>query len=127
MAQITAPICLISLNKIMEKETAKKIMVSLERFGEVLNGLAAEIEKIKDIEEKKKYRRGVGELMGRSYTDIMLPIIREYPELDPDKDLDWNKDIQKKRKPKKNTRDKIKDIEEKALKKMSENLPDDAA
>ncbi len=102
-------------------------MVSLERFGEVLNGLAAEIEKIKDIEEKKKYRRGVGELMGRSYTDIMLPIIREYPELDPDKDLDWNKDIQKKRKPKKNTRDKIKDIEEKALKKMSENLPDDAA
>ena len=111
----------------MEKETAKKIMVSLERLGEALNDLATEIEKIKDIEEKKRYRRGVGELMGMSYTDIMRPIIREYPELDPDKDLDWNRDIQKKRKSKKNTRDKIKDIEEKALKKMSENLPDDVA
>jgi len=111
----------------MEKETAKKIMESLERLGDALNDLAADIENIKDIEEKKKYRRGVGELMGRSYTDIMSPIVREYPELDPDKDSNWSKDIQKKRESKKNTRDKIKEIEEKALKKMGENLPDDVA
>jgi hypothetical protein len=36
----------------MEKETAKKIMSSLEVLGEVLNELAADIEKIKDIQEK---------------------------------------------------------------------------
>ena len=107
----------------MEKEIAQKIMLSLEVLGEALNDLAADIEKIKDIEEKKKYRRGVGELMGRSYTDIMRRIIREYPDLDPDKDIDWNKEIESK----KSTRDKIKEIQEKYLKKMRENIPDDIA
>jgi hypothetical protein len=111
----------------MEKEIAQKIMLSLEALGEALNELAADIEKIKDIEEKKKYRRGVGELMTRSYTDIMRHIIREYPELDPDKDSDWHKEMQKKRINKNTTRDKIKSIEEKALKKMREKLPDDVA
>ena len=98
-------------------------MLSLEVLGEALNDLAADIEKIKDLEEKKKYRRGVGELMGRSYTDIMRPIIKEYPDLDPDKDLDWSKEIPSK----KSTRDKIKEIQEKYLKKMRENIPDDVA
>ena len=86
------------INITMEKEIAKKIMDDLKRLEEVLNGLLANIENIQNIEENKKFRSGVGELIGRSYTDIMRPIIREYPELDPDKNLNWNKGPKKKSK-----------------------------
>jgi predicted nucleic acid-binding Zn-ribbon protein len=85
----------------MEKEIAKKIMIELERLEDVMNDIAAIIEDISNEEEKKKFRREIADLMIRSFTKIMHPIIREHDELDPDIDTEWFKEIQKKRKSKK--------------------------
>ena len=65
-----------------------------------MNDVASIIEKINDEEEKRKFRKGIGCLMGKLYTDIMHPIIRERPDLDPDRTTEWFKDLQKIRKSK---------------------------
>jgi hypothetical protein len=35
--------------------------------------------------------------MGRSFTDLILAIIQDYPDLNPDKDSDWLKALKEKR------------------------------
>jgi len=85
----------------MEKEIAKKLVIELERLGNMMNDVALIIEEISDEEEKRKFRRGIGGLMGKLYTDIMYPIIREHPDFDPDRNIEWFKDLQKKRKSRK--------------------------
>jgi len=82
----------------MEKEIAKKLVIELERLGNMMNDVALIIEEISDEEEKRKFRRGIGGLMGKLYTDIMYHIIREHPHFDPDRNTEWFKDLQKKRK-----------------------------
>jgi hypothetical protein len=62
-----------------------------------MNDTASIIEEIIDEEEKRKFRRGTADLMAKSYTDIMHPIISEYPDLDPDRDTEWFKNNHNKR------------------------------
>jgi hypothetical protein len=40
---------------------------------------------IQDAEEQKLMRRPIGELGADVYTKLMRPVIRQYPDLDPDK------------------------------------------
>jgi len=42
------------------------------------------ISKLPDTNEQKQLRRCLGELMNANF-DLMLPIIRAHPDLDPDK------------------------------------------
>ena len=85
----------------MEKEIAKKLVIELERLGNVVNDVALIIEEISDEGEKRKFRKGVAGLMGNLFTDIMHHIIREHPDLDPDRNTEWFKELQKKRKSRK--------------------------
>ena len=91
----------------MEKEIAKKLVIELERLGNVMNDVALIIEEISDEEEKRKFRRGIAGLMGKLFTDILHHIIREHPDLDPDRDTEWFKELQKKRKSRKVIKTKI--------------------
>lgn len=84
----------------MEKEIAEKLMIELERLGSMMNDVASIIEEINDEEEKCKFRRGIASLMGNLFTDIIHHIIREHPDLDSDRNTEWFKDLQKKRKSK---------------------------
>lgn len=68
----------------MEKEIAIKLMDSLSKVGNKLNDAAQIIELIEDVGEKRKYKMGIGDLMGRLYTERQRHIIREHNELDPD-------------------------------------------
>lgn len=61
-------------------------MLNLEKLNERLNETASAIKNISDDKEKKIYRRAIGDLMSRSFTEIILPLIQEFPYLDPDKD-----------------------------------------
>lgn len=69
----------------MDKKIALKLMDSLTKIETPLNNAAKIIESIEDVEEKKKFRKNIGEIMGRLYTDLQRPIIQQYKELDPDK------------------------------------------
>lgn len=69
----------------MEKKVAELLMKNLLALSEPLNSATTLIDQISSKDEQAALRRGLGELMGRIYTDLMIPIIEQYPELDPDR------------------------------------------
>jgi hypothetical protein len=52
-------------------------------LDEPLNKATEIAKQIADLEERKLIHRGLGDVVGRIFTDIMVPIIRQYPDLDP--------------------------------------------
>lgn len=58
-----------------------KLFLALD---EPLNRATELTKNISDPEEQKVLRRGIGEIASRAYTDLMLPIARQFPDLDPE-------------------------------------------
>jgi len=69
----------------VEKEIAKKLMELFLSLEKPLNKATDLTSKINDVIEKKAVRKVIGEITGRIYTDFMMPVIKQYPDLDPDK------------------------------------------
>jgi hypothetical protein len=69
----------------MERHIAEKLMQLFLKAGEPLNEATDIINHIESEEEQKSLRRPIGQIIGKTYTDLMIPIIKEYPDLDPDK------------------------------------------
>lgn len=69
----------------MDRDVAELLMRSLVALGEPLNSIAEIVERVADEGDRATLRRGVAEVMARVYTDLQLPIIRQYPDLDPDR------------------------------------------
>jgi hypothetical protein len=69
----------------VDRASAEKLMAIYERLNALLNDAAAVIETVPDHEEQMRLRRPVGEVMQSVWIDLMQPIVREYPHLDPDK------------------------------------------
>ncbi|HNP36028.1 MAG TPA: DUF3658 domain-containing protein [Woeseiaceae bacterium] len=70
----------------MKKSAALNIIDRLTNMHVAMNDVIRAIEEIEEESEKKDMRRAVAELMGRSYTELLAPILQQYPELDPDAD-----------------------------------------
>ena len=71
----------------MKEIHAQELMRSFMALGDSINAIAEKIENIEIEEDKKRFRKAISEIMGTLYIDLMLPIIREHPQLDPDKTL----------------------------------------
>lgn len=69
----------------MQEKIAKELMDTLAALDEPLNKAAELIEQIGDEEERKKFRKGLGGVMAGIYTELELLVIKQYPNLDPDK------------------------------------------
>ncbi|MDH5181911.1 MAG: nuclear receptor NHR-99 [Gammaproteobacteria bacterium] len=69
----------------MQKHTAYNIMEQMLLLSEHVDKAGALAEQIDDNDERYAIRKGIAEIAGVVYTEIMIPIIRQYPELDPDK------------------------------------------
>lgn len=69
----------------MDKKIAELLMKDLLALSEPLNSATTLTDQISNKDEQAALRRGIGELMGRIYTDLIIPIIKQYPDLDPDK------------------------------------------
>ena len=69
----------------MKKNTAKQLMDIFLSLDEPLNAATAITDNIDDEKERKMLRKTIGEIGGKIYTDLMRPIIRQYPALDPEK------------------------------------------
>lgn len=70
----------------MKKAQAEELMQLFLNLGDSINNIAGKIEGLDTEDERKLFRKGLAEIMGTLYTDLMKPVIHEYPELDPDKD-----------------------------------------
>ncbi len=67
----------------VDKNLAERLLEKLNEINAPFNDAVELVEQISDIHEKKRFRRGLAELMGHAYTDLMMPIHDQYPELNP--------------------------------------------
>ena len=69
----------------MKKELAEEIIEKTLSLDSELNSIEPIMRQIESEEERKRYLLSLGNLIGLIYTEIMVPIFLEYPELDPEK------------------------------------------
>jgi hypothetical protein len=60
-------------------------MTIYHRLNAPLNEATVLIGMLPDQEEQKRLRRPLGQVMQSVWIELMQPIVREYPHLDPDK------------------------------------------
>lgn len=68
----------------MEKEIAKSIISNALRFGDPIDNMLAEVEKIEDKFLKEKYKNVIIQIIALVDVDIILSIENIYPDLNPD-------------------------------------------
>lgn len=69
----------------MEKKVAEELIGALKHLDSEFMRISEITRKIQDKDEQVKFRQGLGQLVGDIYTELMIPILRQYPDLDPDK------------------------------------------
>jgi hypothetical protein len=80
----------------MNRSTAEGLMAVYHRIGDALNDADHIISGL-DENERNEHRQALGTMMGTLWLDLMLPIVREHRDLDPDKDSDWLRDLRARR------------------------------
>lgn len=68
----------------MEKALADAILKSVLSLGKGLNDLDPIVRTVKDIDERKRLLKCLGIVMAELNAGIVIPIINQYPEMDPD-------------------------------------------
>lgn len=71
----------------MDLARAQQLMEIYHRLGLVMNEADLVIRSISDEEERKAHLQSLGCLMGDLWIGLQMPIVRQYPQLDPDKDV----------------------------------------
>ena len=69
----------------MERATAEKLMEVYHRLGTVLNEAEPLIRSLPSDAEREAHLRALGTMMQDVWLHLMLPIVREYQDLDPDR------------------------------------------
>ena len=69
----------------MKRDMAEKILQEMMGIGDRLNVATSFVDKIENKDECKKFKIPIGNIMGLIYTEIMIPIIKQHPDLDPDR------------------------------------------
>lgn len=70
----------------MERDTAVEIVTYLKALDGPINSAMVAVEKIKDLEQRRAFRRALADVVGSVYTELFVPIGREFPDLLPDEE-----------------------------------------
>jgi hypothetical protein len=68
----------------MNRALAVDILAAIQAAEAHLNVLSALSERMENSDERRKFRRALADIM-IGYIDLMADIIRQYPDLDPDR------------------------------------------
>ncbi|MFZ6757929.1 hypothetical protein ACO0K9_12030 [Undibacterium sp. Ji50W] len=68
----------------MDLEEAKLIMRGCADVNVHLNNIALIVDTIDDVDLQKKLRVELSNAMGEIYLSLMRPIVKNFPEIDPD-------------------------------------------
>jgi hypothetical protein len=88
----------------VEKEAAQRLMKIFSEAGESLNLADPIIRNISDEEERTTLLRALGGLMADIWIKLESPIVRQFPDLDPDEGTEWLERLKAKRGNKQNTK-----------------------
>ena len=69
----------------LDKDAAEVILKSALSLGERINDLDRVVRDVKDVDERKRLLKCLGVVMAEVNAGIVLPIVSQYPEMDPDK------------------------------------------
>ncbi len=67
----------------MERDVASQVIQLCLQMHDELGKADALAEQMNEA-EKRPYRRAIGHLIQEIYIELMRPVIRQYPDLDPD-------------------------------------------
>jgi hypothetical protein len=67
----------------MDKSVASKVVDAILALERQLSALDVLSDKITDDQERREFRRRLASMIV-AYTDMLISVIEEYPELDPD-------------------------------------------
>ena len=70
--------------KSIEKALAELVLKSVLSLGKGLNDLDPIARDVKDLDERMRLLKCLGVVMSELNADIVIPIINQYPEMDPD-------------------------------------------
>jgi hypothetical protein len=68
----------------LEKSTASEIVKSAAALDEMLGRLDAIVSTIPDANERKEFAKKLGDIIGIVNDSLIRPLVREFPDLDPD-------------------------------------------
>lgn len=69
----------------MNRELSNKIMQEFKIISDSFNNLTELSFEISDIDKQRAFRRSIAQMYAKMYTDIIMPIEYEFPELTLDK------------------------------------------
>ena len=69
----------------MERRAAELLMAQFLQLDAPLNSATHITDQIEADAERKQFRRGIGEVLSKVYAQLILPIVQEFPDLDPEK------------------------------------------
>lgn len=69
---------------IRDKKVAKEIADTIENCLDLINKSILLVQAKCDKDEFEGYRKAAGMVMGYMYTDILAPLYKDHPELDPE-------------------------------------------
>lgn len=65
----------------MEYDIAKSVFDAIAKCDDYFNDILDSIEMISDVDERNHMRKAVADIVGRIYTDILIPIGADHPDL----------------------------------------------
>jgi hypothetical protein len=68
----------------MKRHVAEQALAALNDASFMMNSTLLLIQKECTEEEFLKFRRGTGLAMGYLYTEVIMPILQEHPDLEPE-------------------------------------------
>ncbi len=69
----------------MDKKYASSILEAALALDPHIGALMAQIDALPDSEEKTEMSKATGDILKSMTLDIIFPILKQYPELDPDR------------------------------------------
>jgi hypothetical protein len=67
----------------LSREAAKKIIETVQRHTGEQNNVLLEIQPLCTEDEFSTYKQMIGRSMGEMFVEVIVPIMREYPDLTP--------------------------------------------
>lgn len=69
----------------MKKEIGKKLIGAVKKIDNILGEIHEIAENIDDLDQKKRIRRAIANLVCDTHEKITLEVATEYPDLHPDR------------------------------------------
>jgi hypothetical protein len=70
----------------MERKTAVRLLAAIDAMSPQFDQITSLTDEIADEEERKSFRRTLASAMSLLAYDLVMHIVRQYPDLDPDKE-----------------------------------------